>query len=165
MREQANVPYAQAKSEQNRKYFNDNSKAATRRARVAPAAGSRQRKQQRVTDRRRVACEHAETKAPTSNTTSETPPPTPALPSPAALPGSSSSSSSSSIAVISPLCARSVIICIKIYMQRSKQNSLAINYENTLNRWVRVQMSPPEAEAEVEAGMVERGAARQPEEA
>lgn len=28
----------------------------------------------------------------------------------------------------------------------SKQNSLAINYENTLNRWVRVQMSPPEAE-------------------
>lgn len=44
------------------------------------------------------------------------------------------SSSSSSIAVISPLCARSVIICIKIYMQRSKQNSLAINYENTLNR-------------------------------
>lgn len=102
MREQANVPYAQAKSEQNRKYFNDNSKAATRRGRVAeeaaqyqaPAAGSRQRKQQRVAGRRREACEHAESKAPTTDTTRQTPPSAPpALPSPPAVPVPASQSS------------------------------------------------------------------------
>lgn len=50
----------------------------------APAAGSRQRKQQRVVGRRREACEHAESKAPTTGTTRQTPPPAPAIPSPAA---------------------------------------------------------------------------------
>lgn len=44
------------------------------------------------------------------------------------------------------MCARPVIICIKIYMQRSKQNSLAINYENTLNSQVRGRMWMCEAD-------------------
>lgn len=49
---------------------------------AVPGTGSRQRKKQRVAGRRREACEHAESKAPTTNTTRQTPPP--ALPSPAA---------------------------------------------------------------------------------
>lgn len=54
-------------------------------AAALPGTGSRQRKQQRVAGRRREACEHAESKAPTTDTTRQTPPPAPpALPSPAA---------------------------------------------------------------------------------
>lgn len=53
-------------------------------AAAVPGTGSRQRKQQRVAGRRREACEHAESKAPTTDTTRQTPPPAPAIPSPAA---------------------------------------------------------------------------------